>query len=80
MPRSKAEVRAAHATLEGADTGMSKAYAHEVVSKMHGHHMSELPDHTNKKHRRLLQSFRNRIGQRHAIVAHNDRPPMTGRV
>ena len=46
MPRSQAEVRAAHATLEGADTGMSKAYAREVVAGMHGKKMNTLPEHT----------------------------------
>lgn len=49
MPRSKAEVRAAHATLEGAKTGMSKSYAKEVVGKMHGKKMNSLPDHTKGK-------------------------------
>ncbi len=46
MPRSQAEVRAAHATLEGADTGMSRAYAAEVVEAMHGKSMASLPQHT----------------------------------
>lgn len=49
MPRSKAEVRAAHATVEGADTGMSQAYAREVISEMHGRSMASLPEHAAKK-------------------------------
>lgn len=49
MPHSKAEVRAARATLGGAKTGMSRKYAQEVVSEMHGRKMSELPEHAAKK-------------------------------
>lgn len=45
----RAEARAAHAMLEGANTGMSQSYAKEVVQKMHGRHMSELPDHSKAK-------------------------------
>ena len=49
-PRSKAEVRLAHAELEGKakDSGMSKAYAREVVNKMHGRRMTSLPEHSQK--------------------------------
>jgi len=45
MPRSQKEVRLAHAVLSGQakQTGMSKDYAREVVSKMHGKKMSSLP-------------------------------------
>ncbi len=51
MPRSKAEVRLAHAVLEGKakSSGMSHAYAEEVASDMHGKKMSSLPDHTKPK-------------------------------
>jgi hypothetical protein len=51
MPRSRAEVRLAHSVLEGKarDSGMSAAYAREVVQKMHGHSMSELPSHTKPR-------------------------------
>lgn len=51
MPRSQAEVRLAHAVLEGKarDSGMSRAYAQEVVSKMHGRSMRELPTHTQPR-------------------------------
>lgn len=54
MPRSQAEVRLAHAVLEGKarDSGMSRAYAQEVVDKMHGHDMSELPKKKRVKSRR----------------------------
>lgn len=47
MPRSQAEVRLAHAVLEGKakGSGMSKSYAAEVVNKMHGKHMGSLPKH-----------------------------------
>lgn len=46
MPRSQAEVRLAHSVLEGdaKDSGMSADYAREVVGKMRGRQMSELPD------------------------------------
>lgn len=55
MPRSKAEVRLAHAVLEGKakDSGMSQAYAQEVVSKMHGRKMSSLPEHLSQKAPRI---------------------------
>lgn len=47
MPRSKAEVRLAHAVVEGKakKSGMSRSYAKEVVNKMHGRKMGSLPDH-----------------------------------
>ena len=48
MPRSQAEVRWAHAVLEGHASG-DRAYAEEVVSKMHGHKMSDLPAHAGKR-------------------------------
>jgi len=46
MPRSRAEVRLAHAVAQGMarGSGMSKDYAEEVISKMHGHKMSSLPE------------------------------------
>ena len=51
MPRSKAEVRLARARLAGKakSTGMSVAYAREVVEKMHGRKMSDLPEHARPK-------------------------------
>lgn len=48
MPVSRAEVRAAHATIEGAKTGMSRKYAREVIKKMHGRKMSSLPERQAK--------------------------------
>ena len=50
MPKSKAEVRLAHAVLEGKakDSGMSRGYAREVVQKMHGQSMKALPEHSRK--------------------------------
>lgn len=50
MPRSQAEVRWAHAVLEGKAVGDRK-YAQEVVDKMHGRHMGSLPKHTAAKHK-----------------------------
>lgn len=54
MPRSKAEVRLAHARLAGKakSSGMSTAHAREVVQKMHGRKMSELPEHAGPKGKR----------------------------
>jgi len=51
MPRSQAEVRLAHARLEGKakDSGMSKKYAKEVVQEMHGRKMTDLPKHAGTK-------------------------------
>ena len=60
MPRSQAEVRAAHATIEGADTGMSQAYAKEVVTAMHGKKMASLPEHTKK-----ATAAKSKSGQKH---------------
>jgi len=48
MPRSLAEVRAAFATKEGAKTGMSRSYADEVISKVHGKSLKGLPEHASK--------------------------------
>ena len=50
MPRSQAEVRLAHAIMEGhaKNSGMSKDYAEEVVEKMHGKKMSSLPKKVTK--------------------------------
>lgn len=50
MPRSQAEVRLAHAVLQGQakSSGMDEGYAREVVSKMHGRRFSSLPRHTKK--------------------------------
>ncbi|HZT29710.1 MAG TPA: hypothetical protein VFA33_07505 [Bryobacteraceae bacterium] len=50
MPRSQAEVRLAHAVLEGhaTDSGMSPKYAAEVVGAMHGREMSSLPQHAGR--------------------------------
>lgn len=54
MPRSRAEVRLAHAVLGGKakSSGMSKAYAREVVEKMHARSMKSLPEHTAKSRRK----------------------------
>jgi len=54
MPRSRAEVRLAHAVVGGRakSSGMSKAYAREVVEKMHGRSMKSLPEHTKGSRKR----------------------------
>lgn len=44
MPQSRAQVRAAHAVLEGKSDLFGDDFAQEVVSKMHGRKMSELPE------------------------------------
>ena len=45
MPDSKAQVRAAHAAMNGTSTiGMDKDFAREVVASMHGKKMSSLPE------------------------------------
>ncbi len=50
MPDSKAQVRAAHAALNGESTiGMSKDFARDVVQGMHGKKMSSLPERKTKK-------------------------------
>lgn len=51
MPRSQAEAKLAYAVLGGnaKDSGMSKAYAKEVINKMHGKKMSSLPEHAASK-------------------------------
>ena len=51
MPHSQAEVRLAHSVMEGRakNAGMSREYAEEVVEKMHGKHMADLPQHTAKR-------------------------------
>ena len=50
MPVSKAQVRAAHAAVEGKSTiGMDKDFAAEVVQGMHGKKMSSLPERKAKK-------------------------------
>jgi hypothetical protein len=51
VPRSRAEVRLAHAILEGKakKSGMDRSYAQEVVGKMHGKSMASLPEHTKAK-------------------------------
>ena len=43
MPDSRAQVRWAHAVLEGNAPG-DKKFAQEVVSKMHGKSMKSLPE------------------------------------
>lgn len=48
MPDSQAQVRWAHAVLEGKAKG-DRAFAEEVVSKMHGRSMKELPARLNHK-------------------------------
>lgn len=64
MPRSQAEVRAAHATLQGANTGMSQAYAKEVVGLMHGKKMSSLPEHATAKSE-AAPAAKSNAGQKH---------------
>jgi hypothetical protein len=43
VPDSKAQVRWAHATVQGS-TGGDKTFAKEVISQMHGRKMNELPE------------------------------------
>jgi hypothetical protein len=49
MPDSKAQVRWAHAVAQG-DVKGDKTFAKEVISKMHGRKMSELPERTGRAH------------------------------
>ncbi len=49
MPDSQAQVRWAHAVLEGEASG-DKKFAAEVVDKMHGRKMSSLPERKKKTH------------------------------
>ena len=44
MPVSRAQVRWAHAVLEG-DAKGDKGFASEVVDQMHGEKMKSLPNH-----------------------------------
>lgn len=62
MPRSQAEVRLAHAVLEGKakGSGMSRAYAQEVVSKMHGRKLGSLPAHVKSSVRPRIPKKRRR--------------------
>lgn len=46
MPHSKAQVRLAHAVMEGKSHAMPKSVAQEMISKMHGKSMKSLPEHT----------------------------------
>jgi len=59
MPESRAQVRYAHAVLSGhgrKKNGMPPALAREIVGKMKGHAMYELPERANtrKKKRKLF--------------------------
>jgi len=56
MPRSRAEVRWAHAHP-------GNTYAREVIEKMHGRSMRSLPERARKK-RSLLQRARDRMRDR----------------
>ena len=47
MPDSKAQVRWAHAVLEG-DAKGDKKFAAEVVGQMHGRKMNSLPERAGK--------------------------------
>jgi len=50
MPDSRAQVRYAHVVLAGKAKkgGMDKKTAAEIVSKTHGHKLSELPERKGK--------------------------------
>lgn len=65
MPASKAQVRFAHAVLEGDSKG-SKSFAQEVVDKMHGRSMGDLPEYTGQTGESLQSAtreiMRRRIG------------------
>lgn len=47
MPDSRAQVRWAYSVLAGKAKGDSK-FAREVISEMHGHKMSSLPERSPK--------------------------------
>jgi len=51
MPKSQSEVRLAHAVMSGTakNAPMDRAYAAEVVDKMHGKQMSSLPKRVRSK-------------------------------
>jgi hypothetical protein len=54
MPESQAQVRYAHVVLAGKAKkkgGMDKATAAEIVGKMHGRSMKELPERKGKVQR-----------------------------
>lgn len=54
MPDSQAQVRWAHAALEGAIKGADKGFAQEVVSGIHGRKMSSLPERAGEKKTHLF--------------------------
>lgn len=49
MPQSQQQVKMAHATLNGADTGMPAKVASEIVDQMHGRRMKSLPKRKRAK-------------------------------
>jgi hypothetical protein len=58
MPDSRAQVRYAHAVLAGKGrkkNGMDKATAAEIVRKVHGHKLSELPERKTPRHARRVK-------------------------
>lgn len=60
MPDSRAQVRAAHATLEGKSNILPQSVAKEIVAKMHGRKMSSLPEKVGKKKKGA--GFRHALG------------------
>jgi len=54
MPDSRAQVRLAHAVVEGgAKSSMPISAAKEILRKMHGRHMSSLPEKVSDKQKTL---------------------------
>lgn len=57
MPESRAQVRYAHSVLSGKGrkkNGMPIAIAKEIVGKMKGHAMYELPELANRRKKKKL--------------------------
>ena len=53
MPKSRAQVRLAHAVLAGDSSKLPMSLAREMVSKTRGRKMSSLPERKRKKGKRL---------------------------
>lgn len=48
MPTSRAQVRLAHAVLEGKTDKLPRGVAQDFVDAVHGHKLTDLPDHSKK--------------------------------
>lgn len=53
MPDSQAQVRLAHAVASGSSSAMPVSAAKEIISKMHGRSMSDLPKRKYKMNLKL---------------------------